>query len=513
MERTGAVTLVGAGCGRDLITVKGLCALQQADVVVYDDLIDKNLLLETRPECERIYVGKRMGKHSHGQEEIHRLLALKAGAGKRVVRLKGGDSFVFGRGGEEILYLQKKGIAYEVIPGVTSAVAVPGHGGIPVTHRGMAHSVTIVTGHSASGEEENYKALAALDGTLVFLMGLGRIGEITQALMDAGKGPDTPAAILSKGYNADEKRIDGTLSDIAGKAAQARTPAVLVVGEVAALKLAQTLRRELDGVSVTVTGTEAFVKKAVGLFGGLGAQAMGLPCLRVVPEPENIPASLTGFDWLVFTSVNGVEIFFRDLFRKKADLRSLAPFRFACIGPGTAAKLSEYGIYADFQPGLFTAGNLGEGLASRLLPGERVLILRAGEGSGALTAELEKAEGTGGISFEDVAIYHTEAIRERIGGALVETDYIVFGSARGVEAFFSKGDFSDRTRPVCIGPQTAKAFEKVKQGKSPSGEESCLIPRQYTVEGIAAEIIKDRVNSYRSVNICTPAEAGRWELE
>ena len=192
MERTGAVTLVGAGCGRDLITVKGLCALQQADVVVYDDLIDKNLLLETRPECERIYVGKRMGKHSHGQEEIHRLLALKAGAGKRVVRLKGGDSFVFGRGGEEILYLQKKGIAYEVIPGVTSAVAVPGHGGIPVTHRGMARSVTIVTGHSASGEEENYKALAALDGTLVFMMGLGRIGEITQALMDAGKGPDTP---------------------------------------------------------------------------------------------------------------------------------------------------------------------------------------------------------------------------------------------------------------------------------------------------------------------------------
>ena len=480
MDKAGSVTLVGAGCGKDLITLKGLSELQKADVVVYDDLIDRNLLLETRADCRQIYVGKRMGEHSRSQEEIHRLLAEKAKEGKRVVRLKGGDGFVFGRGGEEILYLQKERIPYEVVAGVSSGIAVPGHAGIPVTHRTTAQSVTIVTGHSASGKEENYKALAELEGTLVFLMGLSRIEEITRALLANGKAPDTPASILSRGYSAREKRIDAALCDIASKAGQARTPAVLVVGQTAELHLEGALCRKLDRVFVTVTGTKAFVKKAVRCLSELGAEAQGCPCLEIAADYENIPQSFEGFDWLVFTSANGVEVFFDGLFLRKTDLRRLSLLKFACIGPGTSASLAEHGIYADFQPAVSTAKALGQELALRLKPGERALLLRAKEGSPELAGELRR----GGISFEDRGIYHTQVIREGIRGFCSQADYIVFGSARGAEAFLESGDFSALTKPVCIGPETQKAFGKIRN-------ETCLVPEKYTIEGIAEEIIKD----------------------
>lgn len=234
MERTGAVTLVGAGCGRDLITVKGLCALQQADVVVYDDLIDKNLLLETRPECERIYVGKRMGKHSHGQEEIHRLLALKAGAGKRVVRLKGGDSFVFGRGGEEILYLQKKGIAYEVIPGVSSFLAAAAAMKREYTLPGVSQTVilTRMEGRTPVPESEQIAKLAAHQATMVIFLSVGRIGQLCEQLRQGGYHEDTPAAAVYKASWKDQKIVCGTLKDLAGKVQEAgiRKTALVMVG-------------------------------------------------------------------------------------------------------------------------------------------------------------------------------------------------------------------------------------------------------------------------------------------
>lgn len=482
MAETGSVTLVGAGCGKDLITVKGLLALQKADAVVYDDLIDQSLLLKTRSGCERIYVGKRSGKHSKSQEEINALLVQKAREGKQVVRLKGGDSFIFGRGGEELLFLQQNRIPYDVIPGVTSASAVPGHAGIPVTYRGMAQSVTIVTGHSASGEEEDYQALAKLKGTLVFLMGLGRIREITEKLLSNGKAGDTPAAIISKGFRACEKRIDGTLFDITGKAMLAQTPAILVVGQTAGLTLAGTLRGALAGISVTVTGTEGFVQKMENRLGELGAEVDCRPCLQVKPDFEKVPVSFEGFHWLIFTSANGVEVFFESLSRRKTDVRKLSRLKFACIGPGTAAKLEAYGIYADLQPAVYTARKLGEALALKAAAGEKVLILRAKEGSPDLATELAK----GGVPFEDIAIYHTEALTEGIRGFCAETDYIVFGSAHGAEVFLEHGDFSGKTTPVCIGPVTAEAVRK--KGR---GEGICLVPAQYLAEGIIEEIIRD----------------------
>lgn len=480
MEKTGSVTFVGAGCGKGLITVKGLIVLKEADVIVYDDLADQNLLMEAKADCELIYVGKRLGRHSSSQEEINRILVQKAGEGKKAIRLKGGDSFVFGRGGEEILYMQKNGIPYEVIPGVTSATAVPGHAGIPVTHRSVAQSVTVVTGHCATGKEENYKALAALDGTLVFLMGLSRIGEITAALLENGKAPDTPAAVISKGCSCEEKRFDGALFDIAKKAGTAVTPAVLVVGPVAGFRMEKTLLRPLDGVCVTVTGTESFVRKMEGQLDRLGAETDCRPCLRIVPDVENIPMQWADFQWMVFTSANGVEVFFTYLRRKKVDLRKLSFMKFACIGSGTSGKLAEYGIYADFEPDVYTAGELGMALCRALEPEERVLILRAKNGSPDLTKELTK----GGIAFMDMAIYHTEAAPERIRGFKTEADYLVFGSGSGVKTFLTYADFSDRTMPVCIGPSTQETFGK-------SGKERCLVPEEYTAQGIADEIQRD----------------------
>lgn len=487
MERKGSVTLVGAGCGKGLITVKGLAVLKEADVVVYDDLTDQNLLLETKAGCEFIYAGKRLGRHSSSQEEINRILAGKAGEEKQVVRLKGGDGFVFGRGGEEILYLQENNIPYDVIPGVSSAFAVPGHAGIPVTHRSTAQSVTVVTGHSATGKEENYKALASLDGTLVFLMGLSRMKEITAALLENGKPPDTPAAVISKGYGAGEKRINGTLLTIAEKAEGAEAPAVFVVGPTADFRMRRTLRKELDGVSVTVTGTESFVRKAGGRLGGLGADTDFCPCLRVIPDTDNIPAQWDDFDWIVFTSANGVEVFFTHLRRRKTDLRKLSAVKFACIGHGTSEKLAEYGIYPDFEPSVFMAGELGKELCLKLEPEERVLILRAQNGSPDLTEELKR----GNISYADIPVYHTEAAAERIRGRKITSDYIIFGSAYGVGVFLEHADFSDRTVPVCIGPSTREALQKIRRGH-------CLVPKEYTVEGITEEILNDR--KYRDEN-------------
>ncbi|MBQ8469108.1 MAG: uroporphyrinogen-III C-methyltransferase, partial [Clostridia bacterium] len=234
------ITLIGAGPGPGLITLRGLEALQQAEVVIYDDLIDEGLLQDPAlKDAEKLYVGKRRGAHSMSQEEINALLIAEGREGKEVVRLKGGDSFVFGRGGEEVLALQEAGLPFTVIPGVTSAVAVPEDFGIPVTHRGRSRSFTVITGHTADGSVggESFDTLARLQGTLVFLMGVRNLTAITEGLLAAGKDPETPAALLSKGFSPDARRFDGTLQTIADLAKDAETPGILVVGEVAALQL------------------------------------------------------------------------------------------------------------------------------------------------------------------------------------------------------------------------------------------------------------------------------------
>ncbi|MGN1203086.1 MAG: uroporphyrinogen-III C-methyltransferase [Eubacterium sp.] len=477
MKFIGSVTLVGAGCGKDLITVKGLNAVKCADVIVYDDLIDNNLLNEARENAEKIYVGKRTGKHSEKQENINKILVEKAKNGKNVVRLKGGDSFVFGRGGEEILALQKDNIPYEIIPGITSAVAVPENLGIPVTHRGIAQSFTVVTGHTATDTDENYQALAQLNGTLVFLMGLYNIENICARLIEGGKSKSTPAAILSQGFDINQKRIDSTLENISKEAKNAVTPAILVVGEAVGFDFKKTVKLPLDNVSVTVTGTKEFTDKIAQKLTAMGAFVTACPYLNTVPEFDKIPHNFNEYTYLVFTSSNGVKIFFSYLQKNKIDLRKISHLKFACIGNGSAGALSEYGYYADFIPNEFTAKALGKELSLVLNSSDRLLILRAKNGSEELTKELSRVN----IKYDDVKIYDTRSNAEQIQ---CNTNYITFASAGGVSAFFENGGQLNNSTPVCIGEVTAKAFEKYSNAVY-------LTAKTHTAEGIVSLILED----------------------
>ena len=532
----GSVTLVGAGCGPGLLTAAGLRAVRQAEVLVYDDLLDPEILKEAPAGCERIYAGKRSGLHSMPQEEISRLLCDRAEAGKNVVRLKGGDSFVFGRGGEECLRLEERGIPYTLIPGVTSAVVVPERFGIPVTHRGKAPSFTVVTGKSGTGTEENYEALAALKGTLVFLMGIRAVPEIADRLMRAGKAPDTPAAVLTRGFSPEEARIDGTLATIGALSEHAPTPGILVIGETAAFRLTGGLRwsgdftggssqnssvaggpREnnpLAGCRVTVTGTRSFAEKTAELLRSLGAETRTELCLRIVPVPDQVPETFDSYDWLVFTSANGVELFFETLKERDADLRSLGHLRFACIGPGTAMSLRKHGFHADLVPEHYTAGALGRALVERVKEegrsaagrkaAARLLILRAEEGSKELTAALDQAtareqaaalkqavaldqaaEAGEVLFYEDRGIYRTEPVKPlNPASSSPASDYLVFGSAGGVWAWLSHREIPEGAVSVCIGPFTEEALRKRFGGK-------VLTAAASSAEGIAEAICRD----------------------
>lgn len=471
------MALVGAGCGPGLITLRGLEALRKADSVVYDDLIDSDLLDEAPFAADRIYVGKRYGEHSKKQPEINEILIREAKKGHFVVRLKGGDSFVFGRGGEEYLALTEAGVPCSVIPGISSAVAVPEEAGIPVTHRNVARSFTVVTGHTADDTGENYEALAALRGTLVFLMPVHRLPHIADGLIRCGKNPETPAAVIARGFMPDEERIDGTLGNIASKAADVPTPAILVVGETAAFSMISHKGGPLEGVRVTVTGTRSFVRRVRGQLEGAGASAFAFPTIRIVPHEERIPRDLSGYGWLVFTSSNGVEIFFNSMRSRRQDIRSLSGVRFAVIGKGTEQTLAEHGIRADLVPPEFTAGALGEALSAAMRSAGdsgRVLILRAQNGSPMLTDALLRA----GISFDDVKIYESEAVKMRQEAP--KSDYIVFGSAGGVRAFFSMG-YALHATAVCIGRQTAKELRAHTDGPF-------LTAEKYLTEGIVRTI-------------------------
>jgi uroporphyrinogen III methyltransferase/synthase len=474
----GSVTLVGAGCGKDLITVKGLNAVKLADVIVYDDLIDNDLLKYADENAEIIYVGKRLGHHSEKQENINKILIDKANENKNVVRLKGGDSFVFGRGGEEILALQQANIDYDVIAGVTSSVAVPEGLGIPVTHRGIAQSFTVVTGHTATQTDENYEALAKLNGTLVFLMGLHNIDNICKKLIDNGKDKNTPASILSKGYDSEQSRIDGTLEDIATKSHLAKTPAIFVVGEVAKFDFRRTKTLPLDGVSITITGTKNFSLELSRQLTRQGAYVTTCPNLKIEAKTDNIPTDFSDYDTIVFTSSNGVKVFFDYMKSTRIDNRFLCNLKFACIGKGTAKTLEKYGFYADIIPVEYTARHLGKELTVYTNKNSNVLILRAENGSDDLTQELKKSN----IQFKDIKIYDTIDIHKKID---CYTDYITFASASGVRAFFDNGGTLNNSIPVCIGEITANELKKY----------SDLIPlvaKNHTADGIISLILEDK---------------------
>ena len=356
------------------------------------------------------------------------------------MRLKGGDSFVFGRGGEEALALQAAGIPFELVPGVSSAVAVPEDFGIPVTHRGKARSFTVVTGHTAAdpnATEENYEALAKLEGTLVFLMGLRNLSQICGNLIDNGKPPETPASVLSKGFAKDAVRYDGTLGTIDTVAKDAKTPAILVVGDVASFHLEQT---PATTPSISVIGTENFCRK----FLAKCPSAVPFPLVDIRPVENSLAPFLPkgqeefqDIEWLCFLSANAIRLFFEQV----GDVRKLARLRFACVGAATADALKEKGFVADFVPSRFDGETL-----QRELPGEGTALLLGAKKSDAADRDTR---------FRKIGLYETVT---RPGTADLSTDYVVFASAGGVNAFFENNGRLNGAVPVCIGNPTAAAL-------------------------------------------------------
>lgn len=467
-RETGWVYLVGAGCGEaDLITLRGLELLRRCDVVIYDDLIAQELLTAVPEQAEKIYMGKRSGRHSAPQQEICAVLIAKARAGKNVVRLKGGDPFVFGRGGEELLALQSAGIPCAMVPGISSALAIPALAGIPVTHRGLSQSVHIVTGHTATSDDGLpvcLDALARLPGTLVFLMGLAQLPGIVHRLLAAGMAPDTAAAVLSGGNAPHPATVRATLAELEEKAwaAGVRSPAVIVVGPTAALELSSTLAGPLQNRSIGLIGTPAITEKLRPALQALGARTFLAAQSVVIDLPLSFDLHALcdgGTHWLVFTSVNGVRLFFQAAARQEIDLRRLNRCRFAVVGSATADALKAHGIYPELCPVCYTTEALGQLLLERVRPGEDILLLRSRRASKQLYHLLAARHLVREIPLYDLR--PAPQVAADAAQRLEVADYLLFSSSSGVELFFdSHRAIPERSVCVCIGPVTAHALRQ-----------------------------------------------------
>ena len=470
MTMMGNVILVGAGPGDPgLLTQKGLETLQQAQVVVYDRLVSPAILALIPSQAETIAVGKSSNHHPVPQEKINRILLEKALEGKRVVRLKGGDPFLFGRGGEELELLEEQGVPFQVVPGVTSALSVPAYAGIPVTHRDFCSSVHIVTGHAKAGSELHidFDALCRTGGTLVFLMGVSSLPKICKGLLDAGMEPEMPAAVVEQGTLPGQRKLVSTLAQLPEQARQAQiqSPAVIVVGRVCGMSQCFDWfdSLPLKGKEVVVTRPSDRSGTLSQQLRRLGAAVTDYPCIRTVerqpnPELDGAIENLNGYRWLVFTSPVGPGIFFRCLEASGKDSRALAGLKLAAIGPKTAAELKKWGLRADLVPKTYDSRSLAEAMADVEGP---VLICRASQGSSALPDIFRKKA----IPFADISCYDTEyenpdptPVRALLDRPLLVT----FTSASTVRGFVESLPGEDYSHVVgcCIGPQTAAEAEK-----------------------------------------------------
>jgi uroporphyrinogen III methyltransferase/synthase len=482
----GTVYLVGAGPGDPgLMTRRSLELIAAADSILYDRLIPPGALSGARADAELRYVGKEPGAAAIEQEEINALLVELGRAGRHVVRLKGGDPFVFGRGGEEAEALAAAGIPFEVVPGVTSGVAAPAYAGIPVTHRDAASAVAFVTGHEDPEKDESaldWQALARFPGTLVFYMGVKNLARISERLRGAGRSPDQPAAVVARGTLSGQRAVGGTLADIAEHVAGAniRPPAITVVGPVAGLRdtLAWLERRPLHGQTVAVTRARAQASGLAARLSSLGAQVLETPAIRIEPREVRLPAP-SGYSLVCFTSPNGVRIFFALL---DSDARSFAGVRVAAIGPGTAAALHEHGIDADIVPERFVAEGLLEALQHEALEGTRVLVARAAEARDVLPDGLRER----GAEVDVVALYDTvaeplsAAERDAVAGAT----HVTFTSSSTVRFFLDGAGEVGDARVVSIGPVTSQTLRE-------HGIEPHVEATRHDIDGLIDAIVED----------------------
>lgn len=498
MKSKGTVYLVGAGPGdAGLLTLRGAELLGRADVVVYDALVNPELLRLAPKSAEVIYGGKRSRDHAIPQDDLNRLLVAKALEGKTVVRLKGGDPYLFGRGGEEAEELSAGGVPFEVVPGISSIVAGPNYAGIPITHRDHCSSFTVITGHEdpeKGGTALDYAQLAKLPGTKVVLMGVERIRPITEALMANGMAADTPVGMVRWGTTGAQQTLVGTLATIADLVAERKftAPAVTVIGTVVGLreKLNWFEHRPLFGQRVVVTRTREQASDVARQLGELGAEVLEIPTIKIAPPDDRQPLveSLQGlgeYNWLIFTSPNGVTAFFDCFLKAFDDIRALGNLRIAAVGPATAAKLAELHLRVDAMPSEYVAKKVGAAIADvESVENLRFLLARAQVANPELVRELEEK---GGI-VDDVAFYKTVPETEDVTGAagrLLEqgADWVTFTSSSTVENFHARFDLPALVRKfpalrlATIGPETTKALTAL--GLKPAVE-----ARTHTIPGL-----------------------------
>ena len=466
--KMGQVILVGAGPGDPgLLTIKGRQAILDAEVVVYDRLVSPAILALMPEKAEKINVGKQSSHHLVPQDQINQILLEKALEGKRVVRLKGGDPFMFGRGGEELELLVENHVPFQEVPGITSAIAVPAYGGIPVTHRDFCSSLHVITGHQRAGQKLNinFEALVGTKGTLVFLMGVSALPNICAGLLEAGMDPDMPAAVVEKGTTPNQRPILATLSTLpaVAKEKKVESPAIIIVGKVCSLSpdFDWFDKLPLKGKHIIVTRPADRVGTLSDRIRALGAEVTEFPCIETVPyenctEMEQAVENIDSYQWLAFTSPAGVVSLFEMLEKKGLDVRALGRIKIAAIGPGTDRELQKHGLHADLIPEIYDGEHLGEAIRG-IQPTGKVLILRAEWGTQALTDALNG----GNIAYDDIRCYetrytcpHAEEVKETLSG---EGEFIVtFTSASTVKGFVgAMGDVSKlHFIGACIGKQT-----------------------------------------------------------
>lgn len=464
----GKVILVGAGPGdAGLLTVKGKQAVETADVVVYDRLVGKDILALIPQNAEKINAGKSSSNHLIPQSEINKILLEKALEGKSVVRLKGGDCFLFGRGGEELELLYENGIEFEVVPGISSSTAVPAYAGIPVTHRDCASSVHIITGHAREGRnlEIDFESCVKSGGTLVFLMGVANLKYIADGLINAGMDTSMPCAVIENGTRGNQKKYLTHLESLAEDAAQAKSPSIIIVGRVCELseKFDWFSKRPLHGIGVMVTRPKERSGKLSDMLRQRGAEVYECSCIRTVSDVaedkiDEIAESIEKHDWVVFTSPSGVKIAFDALLKFGLDARVFGGKYIAAVGSATGDELLKYGIRADMMPSKYNGSELGEMLSFMVGENESVLLLRADKTGPELTDCLENNH----INYTDLSIYHTEYVVDKEAFSPVENGlvkYVTFTSASTVRGFAANTDCRDFTG-VCIGEMTAQEAKK-----------------------------------------------------
>ena len=479
----GIVYLVGAGPGDPgLMTRRSLELIAAADAILYDRLIPDGALDGARPDAELRYVGKEPGSPAVAQEQINELLVSLGRAGKRVVRLKGGDPFVFGRGGEEAEALAAAGVRFEVVPGVTAGIAAPAYAGIAVTHRDAASAVACGTGHedpSKDGSAIDWEALARFPGTLVFYMGVKNLPLIAERLVAAGRSDSEPAAVVARGTLTRQRTVTATLGEIAAAVEEAavRPPAITVVGPVAELHetLAWLERRPLHGEVVAVTRARAQASDLAERLRALGAEVVETPAIRIEPLAVELPEAP---DLLCFTSPNGVRLYFDAL---AGDARSLSGTRIAAIGPGTASALHEHGIEADVVPERFVAEGLLEALDGEPLEGRRVLVARAAEARDTLPDGLRER----GAQVEVLALYRTLAEPLADPEALARASYVTFTSSSTVRFLLASGASPpDGARLASIGPVTSATLRE-------HGLEPAVEAERHDIDGLVDALTAD----------------------